>query len=447
MTDNVNTIKKNSLGLIFTLSIPLVTTAQVTQKPNIIIIYTDDQGTLDAGCYGARDLLTPNIDRLAAEGIRFTRFYGAPVSSVSRASLMTGQFSLRNKVISNVGGNNYMRSEVTTLPEVLKENGYNTALIGKWHLGSVDGARPNQQGFDYFFGHLDGCIDNYSHFFYWGGPNRHDLWRNETQVYNDGQYFPDQLIRELKNYINQNRSEPFFIYWASNMPHYPLQPRERWLEHYNAKKTPYPRNLYNAFLSTFDEIVGELLDFLENEELRENTIIVFQSDNGHSVEERNHFGGGYSGPYRAAKFSLFEGGIRVPAIISYPKELPQEEVRDQMAMNIDWFPTLLELCGVSYNQEEIDGKSLLPLIQESTSQSSHNVLFFDSGNQWAVMQDEWKLIYKPQDPTLNEQIIDTLYLTNIKEDIGEVVNYAEKSKDKVNELLQLRREFEAKNRR
>lgn len=129
--------------------------------------------------------------------------------------------------------------------------------------------------------------------FYWAEPNRHDLWRNETEIYFDGYYYPDLLVRELKNYINQNRTKPFFIYWASNMPHYPLQPRERWLEHYNSKKIPYPRNLYSAFMSTLDETIGEVLDFLDKEGLRENTIIIFQSDNGHSVEERNHFGGGY----------------------------------------------------------------------------------------------------------------------------------------------------------
>ncbi|GAB1359054.1 hypothetical protein MASR1M31_08330 [Porphyromonadaceae bacterium] len=440
----MNMIKNRSIGLTLTLAAPLALAAQTSQKPNVIIIYTDDQGTLDAGCYGAKDLLTPNIDRLATEGVRFSRFYGAPVSSVSRAALLTGQFSLRNGVVSNVGGNHYMRPERTTLAEVMKENGYNTALIGKWHLGTVDGARPNQQGFDYFFGHRDGCIDNYSHFFYWAGPNRHDLWRNETEVFNDGQYYPDQLVRELKNYVTQHRTKPFFMYWASNMPHYPLQPRTKWLEYYNAKKVPYPRNLYNAFLSTFDETLGEVLDFLDKEGLRENTIIVFQSDNGHSVEERNHFGGGYAGPYRAAKFSLFEGGIRVPAIISYPQKLPQGEVREQKAMNVDWFPTVLDLCGITYKQEDMDGRSLLPLIQDPARRSPHDVLFFDSGNQWAVIQNDWKLISRPQDPTSKERITDTLYLTNLRKDVTESANLASENQEKVKELLRLRQDFVAK---
>ena len=181
-------------------------------KPNVIIIYTDDHGTLDANCFGAPDLCTPNIDALATYGVRFTQFYAAPVSSASRACLLTGQYAKRTGLTGNAGWTG-LRPEKETIAERMKANGYQTACIGKWHLGSWKEYRPTAQGFDYFWGFLGGCIDSYSHFFYWGGPNMHDLWRNDEEIYDPGKFFAAETMKEVRGYIkNREKDKPFFLY-------------------------------------------------------------------------------------------------------------------------------------------------------------------------------------------------------------------------------------------
>lgn len=408
--------------------------------PNVILIYTDDHGSLDVNCFGAKDLCTPHMDALADQGVRFTQFYGAPVSSVSRASLLTGQFAKRAGLTTNAGRNG-LPAERETLAERMKSNGYRTALIGKWHLGERLEEGPNAQGFDYFWGIRGGCVDNYSHFYYWGGPNRHDLWQNEREIYSPGNFFAAENLKEIKKFATEDKEKPFFIYWAVNIPHYPLQPSEKWLDYY--ADLPNPRRMYAAFVSTFDDYLGELRTFLAAEGLAENTILVFQSDNGHSMEDRTFRGGGYSGPYRAGKFSLFEGGIRVPAIICWPKELPQGEVRNQLAMNIDWFPTLVELCGLSTEGMDVDGKSLVPVIKDGSKSSPHKVLHFDFGKQWAVRCGEWKLIANPHDVTPEgEKILNELFLSNLEKDNTEHTNFKDQYPEKVKELQAMRDTFE-----
>lgn len=421
----------------------LTTLAEAGQKkPNVIIIYTDDHGTLDANCFGAADLCTPNIDSLSAHGVRFTQFYAAPVSSASRACLLTGQYAKRAGLTGNAGGKG-LPLEKETLAERMRDNGYQTACIGKWHLGSWKEYTPNSRGFDYFWGFLGGCIDSYSHFYYWGGPNRHDLWRNNQEIYESGKFFTAGTMKEIRGFVeNRKKDRPFFLYWAVNIPHYPLQPSEKWLECY--AKLPNPRRMYAAFISTFDDYLGELRNLLVSQGLDKNTILIFQSDNGHSTEVRTFGGGGYCGDYRGGKFSLFEGGIRVPAIISWPGYVPEGEVREQVAMNIDWFPTIAELCGLDTGGLELDGISLVPLIKDGTLGSPHNVLHFDFEKQWAVRAGEWKLINNAIDvlPNDNNKKIEGFYLTNLKEDPTESKNLKDKYPEKVKELLLLRKQYE-----
>ncbi|MCX5769036.1 MAG: sulfatase-like hydrolase/transferase, partial [Candidatus Hydrogenedentes bacterium] len=186
-----------------------------------------------------------------------------------------------------------------------KRAGYATAHIGKWHLGFAAESTPNAQGFDYSFGHMGGCIDNYSHFFYWAGPNRHDLYRNGQEIQMPGRFFPDLMVEEAGRFIESHKSDPFLLYFPMNTPHYPYQGDPKWLEAYRNKGVPYPRDLYGAFVSTLDERIGRLLARVDELGLTRDTIVVFQADNGYSVEERAHFGGGSAGPYRGSKFSLF----------------------------------------------------------------------------------------------------------------------------------------------
>ena len=436
------------LGLL--LLLPCVAVAPVssarTGPPNVIVIYTDDQGTVDANCYGASDLQTPNIDRLARTGIRFTQFYApAPVCSPSRAGLMTGRYPLSAGVPGNVSskqGQPGMPARQFTIAELLRGAGYATAHIGKWHLGYTPETMPNGQGFDYSFGHMGGCIDNFSHFFYWSGPNIHDLHRNGEEVFRDGEYFPDLMVEEAGNFIADHRNEPFFVYFAMNMPHYPYQGESGWLARYNRAGMPYPRNLYAAFLSSLDERIGALLDRVENLGLGEDTIVILQSDHGHSMEERAHFGGGSAGPYRGAKFSMFEGGIRVPAIIRWPGHIEAGGVRGQVAHGCDWFPTIAELCGVPLPETPLDGKSLAAVLNSVEAPSPHAVLHWLIGGaeapQWAVREGDWKLVGNPRDPSMPQgETLPPFFLANLAEDPGEQTNLVDAAPEKFAELKAL----------
>ncbi len=421
--------------------------AQAKRKPNVILIFTDDQGSIDLNTYGAKDLITPHLDKLAQEGTRFTQFYAAsPVCSPSRAALLTGRYPQRAGLSNNASsqkGIDGMPGEQVTIAEMMKAAGYATGHIGKWHIGYTPQTMPNAQGFEYSFGHMGGCIDNYSHFFYWNGPNRHDLWRNGEEVWYDGEFFGDLMVDECNQFISAHRDEPFFLYWAINFPHYPLQGTDRWREEYD--NLQYPRSDYAAFVSTMDDMIGRVLDHLDEQGLTEDTIIIFQADHGHSTEERTGGGGGNAGPYRGAKFSLFEGGIRVPAIIRYPGVVPANAVRDQLVTGCDWYPTILELCGIEEPKHKIDGKSIASVIQ-SDEESPHDIFHWQTGrNQWAVRQGDWKLIGNPRDTSNQAEITkdDQLFLVNLNEDISEMTNIAKKHPDKVNELKSLHEKWYA----
>ena len=430
---------------LFTLILCALSLTAAARKPNVIIIYTDDQGSVDLNCYGSKDLATPHMDELARRGVRFTQFYAAaPVCSPSRAGLLTGRYPVRAGMPGNAGstkGKAGLAASEVTIAETMKAGGYKTAHIGKWHLGYTPETMPNSQGFDYSFGHMGGCIDNYSHFFYWQGPNRHDLWRNGKEVFEDGKFFPELMAAEAGEFIQQNKDKPFFMYFALNSPHYPYQGHAKWLKHY--KNLPYPRNLYAAFLSTQDETIGQLVGTVDRLGLRKNTIIIFQSDHGHSHEERAHFGGGSSGPYRGAKFSMFEGGLRVPAIISWPGSLPEGAVRDQVAHGCDWLPTIAELTGTKLLQKDIDGKSILNVIKNEKAKTPHDVLHWQTGRgrqpRWAVRQGDWKLIGNPQDTSNKAPLTakDNLFLVNLKQSVSEMKNLAANHPDITQRLKKL----------
>jgi arylsulfatase A len=414
-------------------------------KPNVVLIYSDDQGSLDLNCYGSHDLHTPNLDKLAAQGVRFTQMYSpSAICSASRAGLMTGRFPARAGVPGNVSstkGVAGMPTEEVTIAELLKSAGYTTGHVGKWHLGYTPETMPRGQGFDSSFGHMGGCIDNYSHFFYWVGPNRHDLWRNGQEVFMDGQFFLDLMVAEGNEFIESNRDRPFCLYWAINAPHYPMQGTANWRERY--RDLPSPRRQYAEFVSTVDEKVGQLIATLDRLGLRENTLIVFQSDHGHSTEERAFWGGGNAGPYRGAKACLFEGGIRIPSIVSMPGKIPQNEVRDQLATGCDWFPTIAELCDVKLPNRHYDGKSLWPVLASADAASAHDHFFWLLGKgknaQWAIRKGDWKLLGNATDKTDRAAPVkvDKLFLANLRDDIGEQTNVAAEHPEVVRELQEL----------
>lgn len=409
-------------------------------------------GSVDLNCYGSKDLATPGMDALAKHGVRFTQFYSAaPVCSPSRAGFLTGRYpwlvgmpnngaappSEADDQLDTLTGKGLNTGEIT-VADMFRAAGYATAHIGKWHLGFGKGHKPLDKGFDYSFGFMGGCIDNYSHFFYWDGSNREDLWENNKRVYLPGQFFPDLMIQKAEAFIDKHKDHPFFMYFAINMPHYPYQGDPKWLEHYH--DLPDPRRLYAAFVSTLDDRVSQLEKYLDDTGLRASTILVLQSDNGHSVEERAHYGGGSSGPYRGAKFSVFEGGIRLPAMISWPGHLPEGEVRTQIAHGCDWLPTLAELCDVPLPKSKLSGRSLAAVIHSAAAPSPHDVLLWRLGDQWAVREGPWKLLHNPNDTADKQKLSPEdkeWFLANIDNDPGEKTNEARQHPDIVLRLRAL----------
>ena len=393
-------------------------------KPNVVLFFTDDQGTLDANCYGSSDLYTPTMDKLAQTGVRFTQAYAHTVCCPARAMLMTGRHPQRGQVDQWTQGNaklevkglNMMRQEIT-LAEVLRDAGYQTGMFGKWHLGAHFDHGPTEQGFDEFFGLRGGFIDNYNHHFL-HGTGFHDLYEGKKEVFFDGKYFPDLMTDRAIKFIDKNKDRPFFMYVAFNIPHYPEQADKKFDARY--KNMKMPRRSYAKMISTTDDRMGMILEQLEHHGLRENTIVVFMSDNGHSVEdiqikrEKNatgmavgtnygaNGGGGNTGKWIGHKNTFLEGGLRVPAVISYPTKLPQGVVRDQAVTAMDWMPTILELCDVPLPKVKLDGSSLLPVIKSATAESSYKVFHWEWRNNWAVREGEWKLIgSKDQEKSLH----------------------------------------------
>ncbi|WP_221030412.1 sulfatase-like hydrolase/transferase [Actomonas aquatica] len=447
-------MKLRSLLCLFVLCCAALTCA-AARPPNVVIFFTDDQGTLDANCYGSTDLHTPHMDRLAAEGVRFTQAYAHSVCCPSRASLLTGRHPQRVNVnswtqstVPGPKGRN-LPLEETTLAETFRAAGYATALFGKWHLGGHPDHRPLQQGFDEFFGLLVGFIDNYHHF---GGHARalHDLWDGNQEVFLRGSYFPDLIADRAVTFIARHQDEPFFLFYSLNLPHYPEQPAPAYADAYN--DLPEPRRSYARAVSTCDHYLGRVLGTLDRYGLTENTIVIFMSDNGHSAEDYQikaadygagtpqgtnygaNGGGGNTGPWIGAKGSFLEGGIRVPAMIRYPGTLPAGAVRDQAITVMDWYPTLLELTGVTPPTElALDGRSVVPAARDATAPETHPQLYWQWNDSWAVREGPWKLIRRGNRGIGQPALAET-HLANLADSEPEETNHAAEHPEVVQRL-------------
>ena len=374
------------------------------KKPNVIIILTDDQGYGDLSCMGASDFRTPHIDALAENGIRFTSMYSAsPVCSPSRAAVLTGRYPGNAGVRAILAGHRRasgLTPAVPTIATALKELGYATGISGKWHLGLKAECRPNSNGFDEFSGFLAGCVDYYSHIFYWGMADgntnpTHDLWENEDEVYANGEYMTERITRKSVEFITRHKDAPFFLYVAYNAPHYPMHAPEKYMQRF--AHLPKDRRLMAAMISAVDDGVGEITAALEQQGLLENTLIYYQSDNGPSRESRNWldgnedlYYGGSTGIFSGHKFSLFEGGIRIPAILSWKGTVASRTV-DAPHIATDIFPTVLELCGGDPARYALDGVSLKPLLF-GEGDALHEYLFWEMEGQTAVRKGKYKLV-------------------------------------------------------
>ena len=396
----------------------------MSERLNVILILSDDQGSLDLGCYGAEDLVTPNLDRLAASGVRFTDFYAnAPICMPSRVSLLTG----RNYPRGLIPGQGLKPDEITAA-ELFRRAGYRTALFGKWHLGYTPDMSPNAQGFDEFVGHLTGTLEAYSHFFFVEGVNRHVLRRDGESYHRPGKYLPDLLVEEATRFIDEPGEDPFFLYLPFAIPHYPVQPRREHRELYERSGMEDKRRvLYGAYLTPLDDCVGRVLAAVEARGLTERTLVIFLSDHGHSTEERAFGGGGQAGPYRGHKQTLWEGGIRVPCIASCPGRIPAGQVRQPPAIAMDWLPTMAEFCDVPLPDDRpIDGRSLAAVLQSDKAPPPHQPLqWVHYDGSFAVREGPWKLHAAPEER----------WLSNLEADPGERVNLVEEQLDRVHDMV------------
>jgi arylsulfatase A-like enzyme len=415
--------------------------------PNFVIVLTDDQAYCDLSCLGATDLRTPHLDALAASGALFLGWYSnSPVCSPSRASLLTGRYPGNAGVRSILRGHRTatgLPHEVPTLATALRGLGYRSALFGKWHLGVKEGYRPHDHGFDEWFGFLAGCIDYYSHIFYFdmdtGHDPVHDLWQNGDEIFRDGEYFTELATARAVDFVQRmgRRGAPFFLYVPYSAPHYPMHAPQRYLDRFT--DLPPERRIMAAMLAAMDDGVGAIVDELERQGLREDTCIFFQSDNGPSRETRNWLNG-RTDPYpgggvcslKGHKFSLFEGGIRSPALMSWPARIPPGQTIRGTGVAMDIFPTFLRAAGGEPGRYELDGLDVLPMVADGAP-SPHDDIFWELGRQTAVRRGRWKLV-------LEGQLVegtpprDAVFLGDLEADPGEGRNLRDERPALVDDL-------------
>jgi arylsulfatase A-like enzyme/dienelactone hydrolase len=356
-------------------------------KPNIVIILTDDQGYADVGCFGATDIKTPNMDRLAKEGTRFTSFYVAqPVCTASRAALLTGCYSNRVGLggalnhTSTVG----ISKQETLLSELCKKQGYATGIFGKWHLGHQPQFLPTRRGFDEWFGTPYPNDNGPLHPVVKGLPPL-PLFEGDTVI----EYDPDQsqftrrITERSVAFIEKNKDRPFFLYVPHIMPHVPIHASERF-------RGTSQRGLYGDVIQELDWSVGEILAALTKNGLDDNTIVAFTSDNGPFLSYGEHAGS--AGSLRGGKLTTFEGGVRMPAMLRWPGHVPAGRVVDELVTTMDWFVALAKWTGAPLPKHKIDGVDLTDLLTGKPEAKGRDTFWYYSGDELhAVRQGDWKL--------------------------------------------------------
>lgn len=411
-------------------------------KPNIIVILTDDQGWADVGFNGATDIPTPNLDRLAKAGVIFSNGYVShPYCSPSRAGLLTGRYQARFGHDCNMPykGNSYHENNdasigtplsETMISEALKDQGYRTSAIGKWHVGDHPDLHPPAQGFDHWFGFPGGAMN------FWGFSTSpvQTVFRNGVKVpQSELTYLTDDFTDEALSFINKKDEKPFFMYLAYNAPHAPDHATEKYLE--RTKHIEYAgRSIYAAMVNAVDEGVGRIDSTLTANGMKENTIIVFLSDNGGRIEHADNR------PFRGHKGMIFEGGIRVPFFMTWPKGLKGNQVYDKPIISLDLFPTFLEAAGANPKKyKQLDGTSLLPYVMGKDLSAPHEQLFWRSvgGFEYAVRKGKYKL-YKSgyKNKTL---------LFDLENDVLERYDIAAKHPDVITDLEKAYKAWDSKN--
>ena len=386
-----------------------------SRRPNIILILTDDQGYGDVGVHGNTILRTPNMDRLAKEGVRIKEFYVTPLCSTTRASLLTGRYNQRTGVLWPFRGAEVLRHREVTIAEALKEAGYRTAIVGKWHLGRYGKYSPLTHGFDEFFGFRDGMIDDYF----------------DTALEHNGQaarisnYITDALTEAALRFVEANQTHPFFLYLSYNAPHIPNQVPQKFEQEYVERGLPPHLAKVYGMITCMDDGIGRILETLKKLGLDDKTVVLFLSDNGPQMETSRQMqqfrspewqamdslwkgAARYNANLRGEKSTVYEGGIRSPFFARWPGHLPAGKTVDVAAAHIDVLPTILDLCDIPLPEgPPLDGKTLAPLLRAGHGDALHETLFFWSDapvtqgasprmsvprSNYAVRRGRWKLV-------------------------------------------------------
>jgi len=390
--------------------------AQAPARPNVIFIMTDDLGYGDLGIYGATDVSTPSLDRLASEGVRFTDFYSnGPNCSPTRAGFLTGRYQQRSGIENPLGQRDTaaglgVEADGRTLPQLLKNNGYRTALFGKWHMGYEDNQVPNAHGFDEFFGFLSGYLDFYQHTNGYGEP---DLWENRRPVSAEG-YLTDLITERSVRFIEDNAGAPFFLSVQYNAPHWPYQPPDSpSVARDNAGHLqPYSENTssradYVAMVERVDRGVGEIVAAVERAGIAGETLVIFTNDNGGEWLSRNQ-------PLFQRKSSVWEGGIRVPAMMRWPGVIPENLVTDQVGITMDLTATILAATGANVPADlDLEGIDLMPIVTGETPEVERTLFWRTRGTARAVRSGDYKLIVQ------YEGVVELNFVFNLRQDIGE----------------------------
>ena len=409
------------------------------KKPNFLLILVDDLGWGDLSSYGAQDLQTPNIDNLIAEGARFTNFYAnCPVCSPTRAALLSGRYQdlvgvpgvIRTHQKNSWG---YLDPDAKLMPELLQQHGYQTALVGKWHLGLGSPNTPNERGFDFFHGFLGDMMDDYFTHLRHGN----NYMRKNNQEINPKGHATDLFSQWAIDYVqNYDGQKPFFLYLAYNAPHTPIQPPEEWLDRVKQREPTIDekRAKLVALIEHMDFGIGRVLQTLKEAGLENDTVVLFTSDNGGQLNV-----GATNGPHRKGKGSLYEGGIAVPMCIKWPGKITPGSTSDRIGLTMDVMPTFFAAANIPI-QHKIEGESFLPTVLGEEQPPSSRDLFWGrregrecptcnfpvAGTIYAMRRGDWKLL-QPHPETPFE-------LYNLADDPLEENNLAESEPEKFKEL-------------
>jgi arylsulfatase A-like enzyme len=394
-------------------------------KPHILFILADDLGWHDVGFHGS-EIKTPHLDALAKAGTELHQFYAQPVCSPTRASLMTGRYPIRYGLQTGVvrpWDKTGLPLAERTLAQALEQAGYGTAITGKWHLGHHEKAYlPTHRGFDHQYGHYNGALDYFTH-----ERNGGLDWQRDDQTCREEGYTTELIAQEAVRLIDQqDPAQPLFLYVPFNAPHAMPQALPRYLDQYRHIE-PLKRRKYAAMVTCLDDAVGRIVEAFDKRNMRDNTLIIFSSDNGGELT----VGAANNDPLRGAKGSLYEGGVRVPAFVCWPGKVRAGARVDQPIHMVDWYPTLLRLAGGSVQQKlPLDGLDAWATIAEGKSSPHEEILHNVEPQGGAIRRGDWKLVYRraTQDKPENVELF------NIAADMSEKTNLAGEKPEKVKEL-------------